>query len=397
MSQEPSRGLLAVLGSLAAYGPMSIDMYLPGLPSLTAEFATGAAEVQLTLSTFLLGFAVAHLAHGPLSDRFGRRPVLVGGIVIYVVASLGCALASDITALTMLRFVQAVGGAVGPVLSRAIVRDLFERTEAARMLALMMLAMGAAPLLAPSVGGLILIWLGWRAIFVALALFGLITLLLVIFALPETLPAERRTHHDARRMAGDYLTLVKSPRYLGYALSGVLVFAGMFAYISGSPFVFIQVFGVPPEYYGLIFGLNVIGLMSGGYLGSRLVRRLGVDRLLAFATYWAAGIGPVMVAVAAWGDLGIVGVMLPLLLYMCSVSVAGANATAGGLSEFPRIAGTASALIGTLQYAIGAFSGYMVGLLFDGTPVPMAAVIAVVAAAGLACRLILVRGPGGTG
>lgn len=392
-----TKGLIGILGALAAFGPMSIDMYLPSLPTIVADFATTTSQVQLSLSAFLLGLAVAQFVYGSLSDRFGRKPPLIAGIALYVVASMGCAAAPNAEALILFRLVQGIGGAAGPVLARAIVRDLYDRDDGARVLSLLFLVMGSAPLLAPLVGGQVLVLFGWRAVFWILAGFGLVCLALVTLGLRESLTADRRTSHNAVEMVAAYGELFANPRFVGYALCGGCIFAGMFAYISGSPFVFIEVFGVAPEAYGLLFGLNVVGLLLGAYLNSRVVMRLGVDPMLLYCAIWAAVMSCGLAVVATIGLGGLIAIMVPLFLYMLTVGMIGANATAGGLAEFPKLAGSAAAMMGSLQYVIGAVFGAAVGALHDDSALPMAGVIAVAGVAALLARVVLVgRRPAAT-
>jgi DHA1 family bicyclomycin/chloramphenicol resistance-like MFS transporter len=383
-------GLVVTLGALSAFGPMSIDMYLPSLPTITREFATDQASVQLTLSALLVGFALAQLLYGPASDRYGRRVPLIAGILLYVLASFVCALAANVETMIVARFVQGFGGAVGPVLARAIVRDLFDKNESARMLSYLFLIMAAAPLLAPAVGGQILTYLGWRAVFWILAGFGAICIALVLFALEETLPADRRTTHDAVEMAKSYGELLTHTRYLGYSFASGFVLAGMFVYISWSPFVFIDGFGVPPQFFFLIFSTNVVGMMVCASLNSRFVMLLGVDRMLLISTAWAALWACVMAAFAGAGWGGLFAITIPLFLYLMTIAVTAANGTAGALADFPHMAGTASALMGTMHYALGAIMGAAVGLVFDGGALPMAGAIALAGAVALLARLFLI-------
>ncbi len=383
--------LTLILGALSAVSPMSIDMYLPSLPALERDFSTDAAAVQLTLSAFFLGLALGQALYGPLADRHGRRPPLLAGIALYVAASVGCALATSIEALVALRFLQAMGGCAGVVIARAVVRDLFEPQAAARMLSLLMLVMGVAPILAPLAGGAILVWAGWRWIFAALALFGLACLLAVAVGLPETRPA----HTVRPGLAGSlriFAGLARDRRFLGPALTGGLAQAGMFAYISGSPFVFIQVYGVPAQHYGWLFGLNALGIIGGSQLNRWLLRRHPAAAILGVANGVTATCGLLLLAVA-WGGAGGLPLLLaPLFGYVASLGFTYANAAALAMASFPEKAGSASALLGTVQFGAAAVAGSVVGHLHDGTAVPMAAVIAACGLLALAARLGLMGG-----
>jgi DHA1 family bicyclomycin/chloramphenicol resistance-like MFS transporter len=370
---------------LTALGPLSIDMYLPALPALAQSFGSSPSRVQLTLSAFFVGFGTGQLVYGPLADRWGRRPPLLGGVGLYVVASTLCALSPGVGLLIALRLLQGLGACAGPLIARAIVRDVYERNRAARMLSLLMLVMGAAPLLAPLLGGQLLVTVGWRAIFWTLSGFGLLCLATAGLALPETLGPARRSRGSFLGVLGRYAEIGSHGRFLGYVLASASAYAGMFAYFAGSPFVFIQLYGIPAQRYGFLFGLNVLGLMAGAALNSRLVLRFGADALLRVGVSTAAIAGLALVVVAATRLGGLPGLVVPIFCFMSSLSFIGANAMAGALSAFPQAAGTASALAGTIQFVLGALSGAAVGTLHDGSALPMGVVIAV---AGLASFLM---------
>jgi DHA1 family bicyclomycin/chloramphenicol resistance-like MFS transporter len=376
VSDVTSRRLTLVLGALTAFGPLSIDMYLPALPALADSFGVSPGRVQLTLSAFFLGFGTGQLVYGPLADRWGRRPPLLAGIGLYIGASVLCALSTDVAGLIALRLVQGLGACAGPLITRAVVRDLYERDRAARMLSLMMLVMGAAPLLAPLVGGQLLRAFGWRSIFAALAAFGVLCFVTAWLFLRETLGAARRSRAGVPAMVARYGVLLADRAFLGYTVSSGAAYAGMFAYFAGSPFVFIRLHGVAAEHYGFLFALNVIGLMACAAVNSRLVPRHGADRLLRRGVAAVALAGGWLLVAAATGWGGLAGLVIPLLVFIASLSFVGANALASALVAFPHMAGTASALAGTIQFGFGAASGAAVSVLHDGTALPMAAVIA---------------------
>jgi DHA1 family bicyclomycin/chloramphenicol resistance-like MFS transporter len=368
--------LIWILGLLGAFGPMSVDMYLPALPAIGDDLVASTGSVQLTLSAFFVGFALGQLAYGPLSDRFGRRPMLISGIGLYVVTSAMCALSPDIESLIGYRLLHALGGGAGTVVARAVVRDHFDTDQGARVLSFMMLVTGVAPLLAPIAGGYVLKWLGWRAIFWLLSGFGALALMTVVIALPESNPPERRARSRLLGVFTGYVAVIRSAPALGSILSGGAAFAGMFAYISGTPFVYIELFGVAPEHYGYLFGLNIVGMMIGAFLNGRLVVRYGAPRLMAIGTVLAAVSGAILVVTAWSGAGGLIGIVIPLLFYLASLSVIGANAIARAAANFPERAGAVAALFGATQFGLGAVAGSAVGQLHDGSPVPMAAVIA---------------------
>jgi DHA1 family bicyclomycin/chloramphenicol resistance-like MFS transporter len=381
--------IVLVLSALIAFGPVSIDMYLPALPAIARDLGGGASGAELSLSAFFFGFGAGQLLYGPLADRFGRRPPLFFGLALFIAASAGCALAPGMGALIAFRFLEALGGAAGPVLARAIVRDLYDRDRGARILSLMVLIMGVAPLLAPVIGGQVLVLAGWRAIFWILAAFGALCMAATFSVLPETLAPEKRLGESLFALVRFYLDLMRDRRYLAYALSGAAMSGGLFAYLTGSPFVFITLYGVPPEHFGFVFGLNALGIMAAAAINGRLVVRLGADRLLAFGTSLGALSGIVLALVAAAGFDGFPGLLTPLFLFVSSIGFVGANSMAGALALYPSRAGIASALSGTLQFLIGGLGGALVGLLADGTALPMAGVIAAAGLLSFGLRRIL--------
>lgn len=375
--------LAALLAALVAMGPISTDMYLPALPILARTYNASPAHVQLTLSLFLAGFALAQLAYGPLSDRFGRRPVLLGGVLLYTAASIACALAQSIDQLIVARFFQAVGACTGPVLARAVVRDLYGRERAARMLAYMGVAMGLIPAVAPILGGYVTIWFGWRGNFAALSGFGGLLVLGALFVLHET-----NRHRDPEatrptRLLGNYRALVRDRRYLGYVLAAAAIYSGLFAFIQGSSFVLIEFLGVPTERFGLYFGVIVVGYIVGSAIAARMPARIGVDRMVLGGTLLAALAGLAMAGMAWLGVVGIAAIIAPHFVYMAAVGIVLPNALAGALAPFPRMAGAASALLGFVQMGLAALSGMATGLFEDGTQVPMTTAVFVMGA--LAC------------
>ena len=355
---------------------MSIDMYLPSLPTLSQVFAADIASVQLTLAAFFLGLAVGQIFYGPLADRFGRKGPLYLGTGLYVLASAGCALAPDIYSLIVLRFAQAIGGCAGMVIARAVVRDLFDAQESARTFSLMMLVMGVAPILAPLAGGYLLLWLGWQSIFWVLALFGLLCLISVVLWLPETRPAGVPATLGVRSALAGYGGLLMNRSFLGYTLAGGFAQAGMFAYIAGSPSVFIDTYHVPAQHYGWLFGMNAFGLIAASQLNRKLLTNLGAGRVLARMNAITAGLGVVLLVVAATGAGGFIGILLPLFGYVASLGLIFPNAAALALAPHGEHAGSASALLGTVQFGAAAIASILVGLLHDGTALPMAGVIA---------------------
>ncbi|MFD2078677.1 MFS transporter, DHA1 family, bicyclomycin/chloramphenicol resistance protein [Actinopolymorpha cephalotaxi] len=383
--------LIILLGGLTALGPMTIDLYLPALPHMTRELHTSQTLLQLTLTAALVGLAAGQAVVGPLSDAVGRRRPLLVGLGTYAVASVVCAVAPTIEVLVAGRVVQALGGAAGIVIARAIVRDLVSGREIARLFSLLLLVTGLAPILAPVVGGQLLRLGSWRMLFGVLTAFGVVLLLGVVFGLRETLPAERRRQGGARDAAHSYLRLARDRSFLGYALAGGLGFAGMFAYISGSPFVYQEVFGISPQFYGVLFGLNGLGLMAFSQANGRLVRRVDPRRLLVIGQFTSLAGAVLLVLAAATSFGGVVGVLLPLFVAVASLGMVGPNAMALGLSQHPEMAGTASALIGTLQFVVGALAGPLVTAVQVRSALPMATVVAGCVVLGILARVILTR------
>jgi DHA1 family bicyclomycin/chloramphenicol resistance-like MFS transporter len=364
-----------ILAALVAFAPMSIDMYLPALPALERFFATDTASVQHTLASFFLGLAVGQLLYGPLADRYGRKPPLYAGLALYVAASAACALASGIDALIVLRFLQALSGCAGMVVARAVVRDLYDRQESARVFSILLMVMGIAPIVAPLAGGYLLQWLGWRSIFWALALFGVACLVAVKAGLPETIPRDL-PRIPLSRAFGNYGALLADRRFLGYALSGGFGQAGMFAYIAGSPFVFIDLYGLPAEHYGWVFGINAAGIIAFTQANRKLLLRHDPDRLLDFGNLAGLAMCVLLLAAAATNAAGFAGILVPLFFIVSMRGLTFPNASAGAMAPFPEKAGSASGLLGSVQFAIAAVAAAAVGALHDGSSVPMAAVVA---------------------
>ena len=387
---KPTPLLVLILGALTAFTPMSVDMYLPSFPSLERYFAAAPSDVQLTLSTFFLGLALGQAIYGPVSDRFGRRPPLIFGSIVYILASLGCALAPSIQGLIAFRFLQALGGCVGMVISRSIVRDLFDERGAARMFATLMAIMGVAPILAPLLGGQLLIYMNWQAMFWILTGFGCLILFAVLFGLKETLPEDSRRSLRPSSVVTTYWRIVTDPYFMGHSLSQSLTFAGMFAYITASPFVLISLYGVPAEHYGFVFGANAVGFIGAAQVNVRLLSRTTPGVILSIALAVAAAMGALVALAAITGFGGLAGLLAPLFLFMASLGFIGPNSTARALAPQGANAGAASAVLGTLQFAMGGLSGALVAALPKTSAIPMASMIGGCALLGLAAHRALV-------
>jgi DHA1 family bicyclomycin/chloramphenicol resistance-like MFS transporter len=389
-ARPTDRALVVLLGALTAFAAMSIDMYLPAFGAIAQTLRTDAAAVQRTLTVFMAGLALGQAVYGPVADRFGRRPALLSGCALYVVASIGCAAAESIGALLAWRFVQALGGCAGVVVARAIVRDLFDATASARVLSWLMLVMGVAPILAPLAGGALLVQAGWRAIFVALAVYGAAALAAVAWRLPETRPADA-IRPDVRGAVAGYAGLLRDRATVARMLAAGSAQAGMFAYIAGSPFVFIDLYGVAPQHYGWLFGANACGLIAVSQLNRRWLRQRTPAQLLgsAHAVHALAGLALLAIAVSGFG--GLPALLVPLFVVVASLGAVMPNATALAMAPHPTRAGTASALMGALQFSLAVAATGAVSLLHATSARPMAAVIAGCAAVAWALHRVAAR------
>lgn len=382
--------VVVVLSFLLGFASISTDTYLPAFPTISAAFHVDPGRIQLTISSYLIGFSVGQLLWGPVSDRYGRRRPIMAGIVLFIIGSAGCALSQSADQLIGWRILQALGACSGPVLARAMVRDLYAKERSAQVLSTLMLVMGVAPLIGPIVGGQILIFWSWRAIFWVLTGIGVIAILSVL-TLPETLPAARRGERPLSEVWGGYLSLLGSPRLIGYAAAGGFYYGGAFAFIAGTPFAYIDYYHVSSQAYGLLFAINVVGMMSANYLNSRLVMRLGPDRIFRFGAWIVAVSGTVTALDAHFGWGGLYGLVIPLFFYFSMSGFIVANSVAGALAAFPRNAGAASAVLGAMHYGAGVFSAAILSALVDGTPWPMAAVIGACGLGSLATAFLLVH------
>ncbi len=385
-----------LLTGLVAFQAISTDLYLASLPTMVQIFATTEAKVQLTLSVFLLGSALMQLAYGPISDRFGRRPVLRVAIALYVAASLACAAAPTIEALIFFRLMQAVGSCAGVTLGRAVARDLYAPVVAARVLAYMASAMAIAPIIGPMLGSWMTVHLGWQANFLFLAGFGAVCLVGLYTLLDET-----NLHPDPhaiapKRILSNYASLLRDRVYVGYALAVTLAYCGIFCFISGSSFTLIDVLGLPTEYFGFCFGAAAAGYSVGALMAGRLIARFGIQPMVTTGTLISAVFG-LLGALLAWAGIATVwAVLLPFVVVMVGIGFTLPAAIAGAIGPYPRMAGAAAAMVGFLQLGIAAAVGVGVGQILDGTTRPMMTAVALVSTLGLASFWGLVlRSPAG--
>lgn len=382
MTARRRLGLVLILGALTAFAPLSIDMYLPAFPALETTFEASASAVQATLAMFFIGLSLGQSVHGPLSDRLGRRRPLMIGIGIYVAASIGAVFAPDIETLAVLRFIQAIGGCAGVVIARAMVRDLFDERESARIFSMLMLVMGLAPILAPLIGGQILIHADWRAIFWVLAGFGALCLLAVAVLLRESLPPVRRQTGGLVPVLKAYGRLLADPAFMGFAGASSLVMAGLFAYVTGSPFLFITLYKVSPQDYGILFSLNAAGFILASQVNVRLLRRSDGRAILKAGLAGNAICGLLLAGAVLSRPEHLMVIWIPLFLSLFCLGFVAANAMAAAMSRAGGNAGAASALIGVMQFGLGAIAGAMLGVIADGTAGPMGLMIAGLSLAG---------------
>jgi len=367
--------LVLVLGALSAIGPLTIDTYLPALPQLTADMGASDSQAQLTITGLLVGLGLGQLLVGPLSDAVGRRKPLLIGLALHASASLLCALAPSITVLAVTRTLQGLAGAAVAVVAMAVVRDLFAGIKAAQLLSRLILVVGLAPMLAPSLGSALLRVTSWRGIFVVLAAFAVAMFVLALVALPETLPAARRQVGNVKASLQSYAGLFRDRLFVVMVLVSGLMFATLFAYISGAPFILQELFELTPQQFGIAFSANAIGMIVMTQLNPLLLRRTSPVRILfvAVLTSFLAAIALLVTTTTGFG--GILGFMVPLFFIMSAAGLSFPNAPAIALNRHGDAAGTAAALLGAAQFMIGGLIAPLVGALSDGTPRPMAAVI----------------------
>lgn len=382
--------MLLFLAALVALGPLSIDMYLPAMPAMQRAFDTDIAHMHLTVSAYLWGFALFHLACGPLADRFGRRPILLGGTLLFILASVGCALSTSVSELATFRFVQGIGACVGPTLARTITRDVFGPTRAARALSLIAMFMALAPAVAPGLGGIMLRYVPWPSIFLFLAVYGILVGGLTWRFLPETLP-ERQSLRP-RHIAMNYLALLRHPSFVAVCVTGALMYAGLMVYLASSGFVFIVMLGVPTEYFGLIFLTSVIGYMSGSGLSANLANRLTSEHVMFLGTLTALASTLVMLIASRLLPASVLALVLPMTFFALALGLVLPHAMAIALAPFPAIAGTASCLLGFIQMSLSALITGAVGHLLAESPQPlMVSMLAIAIAAAAVAAWVLER------
>lgn len=362
--------IVFILGLLAMLMPLSIDMYLPALPVISAQFGVPAGSAQMTLSTYILGFALGQLLYGPMADSLGRKPVILGGTLVFAAAAVACALAQSIDQLIIMRFLHGLAAAAASVVINALMRDIYPKEEFSRMMSFVMLVTTIAPLVAPMAGGAVLVWFSWHAIFWILALAALLASAMIFFFIDETLPVERRQKFHIRTTIGNFASLFRHKRVLSYMLASGFSFAGMFSFLSAGPFVYIELNHVSPQHFGYYFALNIVFLFVLTIINSRFVRRVGALNMFR-AGLWIQFVMAVWLVVSAFLGVGFWALVIGVAAFVGCVSMISSNAMAVILDEFPHMAGTASSLAGTFRFGIGAIVGALLSMATFTTAWPM--------------------------
>jgi DHA1 family bicyclomycin/chloramphenicol resistance-like MFS transporter len=363
------------LGLLSAMGAFSIDMYLPGFPDIARDLHTTVAHITLSITSFFIGISVGQMIYGPLLDRYGRKKPLYIGLIVYLVTSIACAYAPTANALIGIRFLQALGSCAGMVASRALVRDIFPVNENAKIFSLLMLVLALSPIVAPTLGGYVTAAFGWQSIFFILATIAGLTLLLVLFKLPEGRKPDTSLSLLPRPIINGFLEVTKVPQFYTYAFAGAIASSGLYAYIAGSPFVFMELYHVTEKQYGWIFAIIAMGLIVASQVNTLLLRRYSSEQIIRATLFCQCLAGIALVLGTYFHFLGLYSTIFLIWIFLSTQGFAFPNSSALSLAPFTRNAGTASALMGALQLGIGAISTALVSILNNGTAMPMAAVM----------------------
>lgn len=372
MTNRPhsSLSIVIILGLLAMLMPLSIDMYLPALPVIAGQFGVPPGSAQMTLSTYILGFALGQLLYGPMADSIGRKPVILGGTLIFAAAAVACALAQSIDQLITMRFFHGLAAAAASVVINALMRDMYPREEFSRMMSFVMLVTTIAPLLAPMIGGAVLVWFSWHMIFWILAVAGLLVSAMIAVFIRETLPPERRQPFHLRTTVGNFASLFRHKRVLSYMLASGFSFAGMFSFLSAGPFVYIEINHVSPQDFGYYFALNIVFLFLMTIINGRFVRRIGALKMFR-SGLWVQFVMALWMVITALLGVGFWSLVVGVAAFVGCVSLVSSNAMAVILDEFPHMAGTASSLAGTFRFGIGAIVGALLSMSTFNSAWPM--------------------------
>lgn len=376
MSKKTYFFLILILGSLTALGPFSIDMYLPGFPAIARDLNTTAAKVSQSLSGFFVGISLGQLLYGPLLDRFGRKKPLFIGLVVYILVSAGCAVATTIEQLIFLRVIQAIGSCAATVASVAMVRDLFPVSESAKVFSLLLLVVGFSPMIAPTAGGYVTDAFGWHAVFIILTVMGVAILAATALWLPDSYKPDKTMSLKPRPIIMNFLEVFRQPQFYTYAITGAIAFAGLFAYVSGSPIVFMEVFHIDGKVYGWIFAFLSIGFIGSGQINTLMLRRFTSEQIINVALICQAVIGLTFLAAALNDMLTLTSTLVFLFLFLCCVGYTYPNAAALSLAPFTRNAGSASALMGAFQMGAGTLISIAISLFEVPSVIPMVTAMA---------------------
>ncbi|GAB3919906.1 multidrug effflux MFS transporter [Larkinella terrae] len=389
MSKKTYFFLILILGSLTALGPFSIDMYLPGFPAIAKDLHTTAAKVSLSLSGFFIGISVGQLLYGPLLDRFGRKKPLYIGLIVYILASAGCAFTTSIDGLIVMRVIQAIGSCAAAVASVAMVRDLFPVKDNAKVFSLLLLVVGASPMIAPTVGGYVTAAFGWQTVFVILMAMGMAILLAVFFWLPASYKPDKSISLKPKPILLNFWSVLREPQFYTYAFTSAIAFSGLFAYVSGSPILFMEVFHTDEKVYGWIFAFLSVGFIGSSQVNTLLLRNFRSEQIVNVALICQVIVALTFLAVAMSGLLTLSITIVFLFLFLCCIGFTNPNAAALSLAPFAKNAGSASALMGALQMGMGTLISIFVSLFEVPSAVPM--VLGMAGSATLAL-LVLVTG-----
>jgi DHA1 family bicyclomycin/chloramphenicol resistance-like MFS transporter len=380
--------LILILGSLTALAPFSIDMYLPGFPAIAKSLHTTTEKVSLSLSSFFIGISAGQLLYGPLLDKYGRKKPLYFGLVVYIIASIGCYFAASIESLIGLRFIQAVGSCAASVAAMAMVRDLFPVKDSAKVFALLILVLGASPMIAPTAGGYITDAFGWHLIFLILAVMAVLIMLAVIFGLPDSYRPDPTYSLKPKPILNGFLTVIKNPQFYTYAISGGIAFSGLFAYVSASPIVFMEVFKVSGKTYGWIFALLSVGFIGSSQVNSYLVRKYKSEQIVKWALVWMLVVSVLFLIGSMQNWLGLAGTIVMIFGVLCGVGIASPNTSALALAPFEKNAGSASALLGAFQMCIGSVVSVGISMFKSKSAIPMSTVMVTASAVAFIILLI---------
>lgn len=391
MVRKPRKSVIIImLGLLSAIGPFSIDMYLPGFQAIAMDLNTPIDRIQLSLTSFFIGIASGQMIYGPLLDRFGRKKPLIVGLLIYIIASIGCAFAQSADTLILLRFIQALGSCSGMVASRAMVRDFFSTKETARIFSMLMLIIGVSPILAPTVGGYVLDYWGWHSIFIILGVIATLIMLGIIFILPESKKPDQTMSLKPSPIIKNFWKVFTTPQFIIFSTAGGLASSGMYAYLSGSPFVMMEIFGLNEKQYGWVFGFIAAGLIISSQLNNQILRRFKSEHVAKYALMIQTMVGLTLLVLSITHSLQLNSTILLIFCFLACQGFIFPNTSALALNPFTDLAGSASALLGSIQLGIGAVASVLVSIFHNGSSLPM---IAVMAACAIMSFVVLLLSP----